>query len=135
MNTEYSGNIYADDEGNFSFTRGRTGNADSSPFKPTLVPDGTVYSGSYHTHGAFDVQYDSEQFSPIGCNGGQLCDIGIALSPDNQGQPMFLGTPAGRTEVFYPGQFADFPFGCVLIGPAVVADPGHGTSSVPVPTC
>ena len=134
-NTEYSGNVYQiDSNGEYSFTLPGAGTPDSSTFDPTDIPDATEYAGSYHTHAAFDLKYDNEQFSEEGCNGGQPCDIGLALH-FNQGQPMFLGTPAGRVEVFYPDQFNMFPFGCVLVGSAVPAAPGTGTSSFPVPVC
>lgn len=72
-----------------------------------------------------------ENFSPVGCNGGQLCDVGLAMSPDNVDMPMFLGTPGGRVEVFYPGNAATMPFGCVLVGSAVPAAGG----AQGVPTC
>jgi hypothetical protein len=39
----------------------------------------------HHDHGAFDLHYNIEQFSQMGCNGGQLCDIGIGIFL-NQGQ-------------------------------------------------
>lgn len=134
-NTEVSGNVYEMQNGKYSWTSPGQGNSDSSKFDPTAIPDGTTYAGSYHDHAAFDLNYDSEQFSPNGCNHGQLCDIGLAMSGFNQGQAMFLGTPAGRTEMFDPSQFGAMPFGCVLVGSAVSAAPGTGTSSVAVPTC
>jgi RHS repeat-associated protein len=129
-NQEYSGNLYLDQNGVYSFTPPNTGGQTSSPFDPTNVPAGTTYAGSYHDHGSAMAPTD-ENFSPVGCNGGQLCDVGLAMSPDNVDMPMFLGTPGGRVEVFYPGKAATMPFGCVLVGSAVPAAGG----AQGVPTC
>jgi hypothetical protein len=133
-NTEVSGNIYRLKNGRYSWTLPSTGDAASSGFNPDAIPPGTTYAGNYHDHGAFDPNYLNEQFSLMGCNGGQLCDIGNALSGINRGQPSFLGTPSGRTELYDPANANALPFGCVLIGPAVVAGPENG-SIVDVPPC
>ena len=128
-NTEYSGNVYQTDDGNYSFTLPTPGDIDSSPFDPTAIPDGTTFSGSYHTHGAYDPKYDNERFSPNGCNGGEPCDVGLAVQ---SGEPMFLGTPDGRIEVFYPNLINNMPRGCVLVGPPV---PAGGPNEPYVPQC
>ena len=132
QNKEYSGNLYLDQNDVFSFTTPTSsGDVAASPFDPSNIPAGTIYAGSYHDHGAF-LQASDENFSPQGCNGGQLCDLGIANSAAlNGGNPMFLGTPSGRVEVYYPGQAASRPFGCVLVGSAVAEGPGVQG----VPTC
>src|SRR5208337_3370132 len=132
-NLEYSGNVYMNPDGTYSYTAPSRGGTDWSSFDPSAIPFGTTFAGAYHTHGAFDMEYDNEQFSPAGCNGGKPCDIGWANSFVNQRQPMFLGTPLGRTEVYFPSQAATMPFGCVVVGGPVPVAPGQ--SSVPVPTC
>ena len=118
-NKEYSGNFYVDQNGIYSYTAPASGGLDSSPWDPSKIPDGTTYVGSYHTHGDF-LRASDENFSSQGCNGGFSCDIGLALSPANDGKPMVLGTPLGRVEVFYPGQYERFPNGCVLSGSRVM---------------
>jgi RHS repeat-associated protein len=110
-NVEESGDVYMNADGTYSYTFPSVGDADSSTFDPSAIPLGTTYAGFYHTHGAFDIQYDSEQFSPQGCDRGQPCDIGLALSTLNNGQPMFLGTPQGRVEVFLPSAAPACPLG------------------------
>ena len=127
LNKEIYGNMYMSANGNFSFRLGTVEGTASATFDPTAIPDDTQYAGFYHTHGAFDLGYYSEQFS--GLDG----DVGVALSPGNQNWPTYLGTPLGRIEVFDPPQFGASPWGCVLVGTAVT--PGPGISTVPVPTC
>jgi RHS repeat-associated protein len=132
QNVEYSGNVYKDANGIFSFVMPTMGTFNHSPFDPTQVPSGTVYAGAYHTHGGDDPNLpamDSEVFSPP--FNGQLNDIGLYSSPANQGQPAYLGTPAGRVEVYNPQTNKS----CVLVGSAV---PGisSGVGLVGgVPTC
>jgi hypothetical protein len=127
-NREYVGNIYQiDSNGQYSFALGTAQGSATGTVDFSDIPDDTEFAGFYHTHGAFDIDYWSEEFS--GFNG----DIGVAFSPGNQGFPTYLGTPAGRIEMFNPALFGAFPNGCVLVGPPVV--PGPGISRVPVPTC
>jgi Domain of unknown function (DUF4329) len=122
QDSEYSGNVYKDSNGFYTYTVPVKGDTDSSPFDPTDIPDGTAYSGQYHTHGGNDAGYLNEVFSST--------DIGLYESPENQGQPGFLGTRVGRMEVFYPGQAASLPLGCVLSG-----SPVPGSLGGPVPSC
>jgi RHS repeat-associated protein len=133
-NKEYSGNIYLDQNGVYSYTAPNLGGSAHSPYDPSAIPDGTTYAGNYHDHGAFAL-FSDENFSPPGCNGDptHLCDIGLAMSPVyNPGaNPFFLGTPQGRVEVFYPSQSATFPMGCVLVGLPVMG----GFGAQPVPSC
>jgi RHS repeat-associated protein len=127
-NREYVGNIYqVDSNGNYSFTFGTPQGPASGTVDFSDIPDNTEYAGFYHTHGAFDANYFSEQFS--GLDG----DIGVAFSSGNQGFPTYLATPDGRVEMFDPAQFGVFPNGCVLFGTPV--SPGPGISGVPVPAC
>jgi RHS repeat-associated protein len=131
-NRELSGNIYQMQNGKYSWTFPAMGGAIDSPFDPNAIPDGTTFAGSYHDHGAFALASD-ENFSPQGCNGGKLCDIGIATSaiwnPTNQA--FFLGTPEGRIEMLDPNSIGAFPNGCVLFGSPVPA----GGGAVAVPSC
>lgn len=130
LGTELSGDIYKNG-GEYSFTLATPGSAAASPFDPSAIPAGSSYVGNYHTHGADDPGYLNEMFSQAGCNGGRPCDIGLANSAANKGNPVYLGTPQGRVEVYYPGALG-LPYGCVLIGIAVA--PGS-ESSVAIPVC
>jgi len=131
INRELVGNVYKIAEGKFSWTFPAQGEAASAIPDPTAIPPGTTFAGIYHDHGAYDPNYDNERFSPMGCNGGLPCDIGLGLF-HNQGQLLSLGTPEGRIEIFDPSQFAVLPNGCVLSGSAVPAGPGDYPA---VPTC
>jgi RHS repeat-associated protein len=126
-NREYVGNIYQETNGEYSFTPGIQQGPDSGHVDFNGIPDDTDFSGFYHTHGAFDINYNNEQFS------GVPGDINTANSVRNQGFPTYLGTPLGRIEMYVPAQAGQYPNGCVLVGPAV--SPGLGISEVPVPGC
>ncbi len=121
-NTEYGGSIYQTSSGRYSFTLPVPGTSDSVNIDYTAIPVGTTIAGDYHTHGAYDPQYYNEQFSPTDIHGNS-----------SAGLPGFLGTPQDRIEIFYPGQAATYPYGCVLVGSAVPVGPG--ISTVPVPVC
>ncbi len=115
-NTEFGGNIYRLPNGNYSFTLPIPGGPDSVDIPPN-IPGSTVAAGDYHTHGAYDPNYYNEIFSSAdisGNNGSQL--------------PGYLGTPAGRVEVYNPSQAGQYPLGCVLVGSPVPGIPG-------VPAC
>lgn len=63
-NREYGGMIYRHSDGTFGYTEPRAGDMDSvDPGGPSSVPEGTVAVAYYHTHGAYDPQYDNENFS------------------------------------------------------------------------
>jgi RHS repeat-associated protein len=124
-NREYAGNIYQTDNGQYSFTLGTAQGAANAQLNFADIPGDTDFAGFYHTHGAFDINYLSEQFSDV--------DIGTANGPLNLGFPTYLGTPFGRVEMYVPAQAGQYPNGCVLAGPAVF--PGPGISQVPVPGC
>jgi RHS repeat-associated protein len=130
---EYSGYLYLDANGIYSYTAPQSGQGDglSQPFNPGLVPSGTVYEGFYHDHASSDINPATsdgswptdEIFSSPGpgcTDPAGLCDIGIANSPKNNGMPWFLGTPAGRIEMYDPQQpsIVSGP-GCVLVGAPV----------------
>jgi RHS repeat-associated protein len=129
---EESTNLYMNPDGTYSYMFPSSGNAFESDFNPDDVPLGTTYAGDAHTHVALGLQTFGEQFSPTLC-GGELCDIGLAMAPWNNGQPWFLATPQGRIEVFLPSAAGSMPYGCVVVGSAV--SPGPGLSNVAVPTC
>lgn len=129
LNTEFSGNVYQEANGKYSFTRAREGTAASSPFNLTAIPSGTLAVGHYHTHGAYDPAYDNERFStptPTRPN-----DTGLYSRNNVIG---FVGTPSGRIEIFYPNTAGSLPLGCVLVGPAVPAG-SPLPQSLAVPTC
>jgi hypothetical protein len=52
-------------------------------------------------------------------------DIGIAISDENKGFPIYLGTPTGRIEMYDPSKAGQFPLGCVLVGSPIPAAPGY----------
>ncbi len=121
-NTEFSGNVYKMGNGQYSFTEPTPGGPAWSPFDPSDIPGGTEYAGAYHTHGAYDPNYENEIFSPADTYIYQRL---------GQGQPGYVGTPAGRVEVFYPNQGTPLPLGCVLLGPAAPAGLYPGSAAVP----
>ena len=87
-NIEYGGMIYKNGDGTYSYTepvKGAIGGV--NPGGPNSVPPGTTASAYYHTHGAHDPEYDSENFS--GADG----DIGYADYYKIDG---YVATPSGR---------------------------------------
>jgi RHS repeat-associated protein len=94
-NREYGGEICRDASGRIYATRARRGTVDG--FRPLPCPTGETKVGQWHTHGAYDPNYDSENFS--GISGGMLGDVPWA---ERHGVPLFLGTPSGRIRVFIP---------------------------------
>ncbi|WP_196381608.1 DUF4329 domain-containing protein, partial [Ralstonia solanacearum] len=82
-NQEYGGIIYRDRNGNYSYTAPRSGgNAAVDPGGPSSCPAETTPSAYYHTHGAYDPNYDSENFSQA--------DINYA---NHYGVDGYVGTP------------------------------------------
>lgn len=65
-NREHGGWIYRNADNTYSYTEPVAGTVNSvnigSPV--TAVPEGTLASASYHTHGGPDPRYDNENFSP-----------------------------------------------------------------------
>ncbi|GAB2874618.1 hypothetical protein GCM10027277_49810 [Pseudoduganella ginsengisoli] len=90
-NREYGGWIYKDRNRGPGYTYDeptRFGPAGGHmPSKPMIAP---VY-GAYHTHAAYDPDYDNENFSP------EDKDMG-----DRLGWPTYLGTPSGAIKRYMP---------------------------------
>jgi hypothetical protein len=131
INRELGGNVSRLPNRKYSWTLPTQGTIDSFNWDPFDIPTGASYEGFYHTHGAFDLRYDSEMFS----FGRPGTDIEVALRPANSRRPFFLGTPMGRIQFFDPVSSSIRPYGCVLVGTPVVAAPFTGTSRVAVPSC
>jgi hypothetical protein len=84
QNLEYGGWVYRNPDNTFSATEPIKGTVDRvSIGLPTSVPSGYA-TATYHTHGAYDPRYDSENFSYL--------DITMN---NNWGVDGYLGTPAG----------------------------------------
>jgi|TARA_B100000315_G_scaffold56204_2_gene50456 hypothetical protein len=84
QNLEYGGWVYRNSDTTFSATEPVKGTVDRVNIgSPTSVPSGYA-TASYHTHGAYDPKYDSENFSYL--------DITMN---NNWGVDGYLGTPAG----------------------------------------
>jgi len=85
-NVEHGGWVYRNADNTFSYTRPVEGTVSSvnigNPGR--VVPNGTVASASYHTHGGPDPRYDNENFSPQDLRADRLV-----------GLDGYLGTPAG----------------------------------------
>ena len=136
---EYSGYLYSDPNGLYSYTAPSPGySGQSAPFVVPDFPDGYQYAGFYHDHAGSEVAPTDETFSfpGLGCGDSSgLCDIGIAKDPVNQGMPWFLGTPDGRVEMYDPQQSnIVYTAGCVLIG-TPVSWSGTGNYVRQVPLC
>ncbi len=84
QNLEYGGWVYRNPDNTFSATEPIKGTVDRVNIgSPTSVPSGYA-TATYHTHGAYDPKYDSENFSYL--------DITMN---NNWGVDGYLGTPAG----------------------------------------
>lgn len=84
QNVEYGGWVYRNSDASFSATEPKKGTVDSVAIgSPESVPNGRA-TASYHTHGAFDPRYDSENFSTV--------DIAMNNNWRTDG---YLATPAG----------------------------------------
>lgn len=85
-NREHGGWVFRNADNTFGYTPPVPGTVASvnigNPF--TTVPQGTVPSASYHTHGGPDPRFDNENFSPQDIRSDRLA-----------GTDGYLGTPAG----------------------------------------
>ena len=91
-NIEYGGMIYKNSDGTYSYTepvKGTVGGV--NPGGPSAVPPGATATAYYHTHGAHDPEYDSENFS--GADG----DIGYADYYKIDG---YVATPNGSLKQY-----------------------------------
>jgi hypothetical protein len=85
-NREYGGSIYRNPDGSFSRSAHVRGEFKQVVFNPhAIVPNGTLATAYYHTHGRANPNYLDEQFSPQ--------DLQFARFYSIDG---YLGTPAGR---------------------------------------
>ena len=89
-NTEHGGYVYKNPDGTYSYTAPVSGGpAGLTTLGPT-PSTGTVV-GDYHTHAAYDPNYDNENFSPTDKNGNKA---------DNT--TGYLGTPSGAVKKYDP---------------------------------
>lgn len=88
-NVEYGGEIVSTGNGRFRYTSPRRGTVDGVGIN-TNVPG---YEGFYHSHGATDPNYDSENFS----NNDR--EIG-----DDTQKPAYMVAPSGRMRKYEPVQ-------------------------------
>ncbi len=92
-NREYAGVIYANWLGGYSYTSPNVGTNDASD--NGYAPIFHTEVGLYHTHAAYDPNYDNEDFSPT--------DLDTADNAnDGNGVPSFLGTPSGAILMYDP---------------------------------
>lgn len=93
MNLEFKGNIYQDAQGLCCFVQTpKVGTKDSSTAPPvSTLPAGAERVATYHTHAAFDRNYDNEHFSPQDRKAARTLGV-----------PDFVGTPAGVIREYNP---------------------------------
>ncbi|MBT5031264.1 MAG: DUF4329 domain-containing protein [Proteobacteria bacterium] len=86
INREYGGYIYQAADGSHAWTEPEIGEAASISLPAPIfaIPAGTTLRATYHTHAAFDPQFDNENFSPTDLEGDSRLNI-----------DGYLGTPAG----------------------------------------
>ncbi|MEE9448098.1 MAG: DUF4329 domain-containing protein [Arenicellales bacterium] len=82
---EYGGWVYRTPDDRYTFTKPIHGNIDSILLPKSLIPSGGQPLASFHTHGAFDPRYRSEEFS--------FADLANNQSSKVDG---YLGTPGGK---------------------------------------
>ena len=92
-NKEYAGEIVQSGPGRFFYTPPQPGDSASSSYNAGVAG----YAGSYHTHGAYDKNFDSEHHSS--CNAPQQCD---KLNSDNEGKPSYIATPKKQIYKYSP---------------------------------
>ncbi|NND82879.1 MAG: DUF4329 domain-containing protein [Gammaproteobacteria bacterium] len=99
-NREYGGWVFANPDGSFGSTAPNVGDASSVqlPVRSAVIPAGSVATASYHTHAAFDPQFDNENFSPR--------DLSNDVESATDG---YLATPGGQFK------FHDFRTGQVVV--------------------
>ena len=87
VNREFGGWIFINPDGSFSSTTPVRGDFRSVqlPNPSEVVPNGSRVTAAYHTHAAFDPNFDNENFSPT--------DLDLDRDNDIDG---YLGTPAGQ---------------------------------------
>ena len=91
-NTEFAGALVQNPDGTFSYTEPRPGGPAGSSVHVEDIPRGGQLVGDYHTHGAYDPNYDNENFGDVDMNANDN------EGPD--GSPGYLGTPKGAIKVY-----------------------------------
>jgi RHS repeat-associated protein len=89
INREFAGLIVQNADGSYSYTGPYMGTVDTS--LPGSAPPNAQAVADWHTHGAYDPNYESEVFSPQDMQGNT--DLGY---------PGYLGTPSGAILKFLP---------------------------------
>ena len=108
---EYGGWMYENSDGTYSYTApvpGGPSGVDPHNFNP--VPPNAVRAGDYHTHGAYDPNFNLPGNPQPGQPGYNWHNDGNEVfSPDDKAGneaegylPGFLGTPQGTTEEYIP---------------------------------
>jgi hypothetical protein len=90
-NREYGGWIQKNPDGTFSADTTVKGSIDGLSNMPEKGPDDVSW---WHTHGAYDPAYDSENFS------GMTGDKGYSKANDAIG---YVATPSGAIKMYNPG--------------------------------
>ena len=87
VNKEFGGWVFINPDGSFSSTTPVRGDFKSVqlPNPAEVIPNGSRITASYHTHAAFDPQFDNENFSPT--------DLDLDRENSIDG---YLGTPGGQ---------------------------------------
>ena len=86
--------IYRNSDGFYLFTGPIAGDHDSVQPMDALAPNGANVTAYYHTHGAYDPEYDSENFSDIN---GIEGDIPLAIFDEIDA---YLATPKGKIKYY-----------------------------------
>nr|WP_307733504.1 DUF4329 domain-containing protein [Duganella violaceicalia] len=102
QNQEYGGMIYKNRDGTYSYTPPRNGGSDAvDPGGPQACPAGKIPKAYYHTHGAYDRNYDSENFSPADINYANRNNIDGYVGTPNSNFKYYNHT-TGRQSVLAP---------------------------------
>jgi len=102
LNREFAGLVVQNPDGSYSYTGPYMGTVDQS--WPGSPPPRTVVVADWHTHGAYDPNYESEVFSPDDMQGNT--DLGY---------PGYLGTPSGAILKFIPPPQGSNPINGTII--------------------
>ncbi|WP_139683388.1 DUF4329 domain-containing protein [thiotrophic endosymbiont of Bathymodiolus puteoserpentis (Logatchev)] len=89
-NREHGGLIYRNSDGSYSFTGPTAGDKRSVDPRNAPAPNGANVTAYYHTHGAYNLKYNDEDFSTNG-------DIPYAKRNKMNG---YLATPMGKIKYY-----------------------------------
>lgn len=98
LDREYAGRINRNANGTYSYTAPDMGGISWS----RSGRRGPENAGDYHTHGADNPKYDSEQFSPQ-----DIHRTTVDYLRSRRGNIGYLGTPSGKILKFNPSQTGD----------------------------